>query len=91
VVVIYLCETDNMAVAYSYIERLERIKHAPRWLSLKSASEYSSISQDMLRELCQSGRITWSMVNPDSHSRRAIRVIDRLSIDTYLESRADPF
>ena len=79
-----------MATAYSYIERLERIKYAPRWLSLERASEYSGISQTMLRELCQRGRITWSLVNPDS-TRRQIRVVDRLSIDTYLESQADPF
>lgn len=79
-----------MSVAYSHFERMERIKHAPRWLSLKRASEYSGISQPTLRVLCAKGRITWSLVNPES-TRRQIRVVDRLSIDTYLESQADPF
>jgi hypothetical protein len=79
-----------MAVQYSHFERIERIKNAPRWLSLRRASEYSGISQPMLRALCSKGRISWSIVNPES-TRRVLRVVDRLSIDTFLESQADPF
>jgi hypothetical protein len=56
----------------------------PRWLRLKRASDYSGLPQDTLLKLCQQGQIDSALVGW-RNTRRPIRVVDRLSIDSYLQ------
>lgn len=60
------------------------LKLQPRWLRLKRACDYSGLSQEMLLRLCIEGQIESALVGWRT-TRRPIRVIDRLSIDSFLQ------
>lgn len=52
----------------------------PRWLSIKAAAEYSSLSPDSIRQLLSSGKLA---------AHRPVRgriVVDRLELDSYVGS-----
>jgi Helix-turn-helix domain len=56
----------------------------PRWLRLPVAIRYSGISRSKLYELFTEGQIKAASVHGKG-SKRGIRLVDRLSLDAYLE------
>jgi hypothetical protein len=63
-------------------------KLLPRWLRTHRAVNYSGLSEVALFQLWKDGRIEAALVNW-RHTKRRLRVYDRLSIDRYLESQAE--
>jgi Helix-turn-helix domain len=61
---------------------------APRWLRIPHAVAYSGISRSKLYELFTDGQIKAVSVQGKG-SRKGIRLIDRISLDEFLERRAD--
>jgi excisionase family DNA binding protein len=60
---------------------------APRWLRVPHAVAYSGISRSKLYELVTDGQIKAVSVQGKG-SRKGIRLIDRISLDEFLERRA---
>jgi hypothetical protein len=62
----------------------------PRWLRVTAAAAYAGVSRAQLYLLLSKGQIKSASVS--AHGRlRGIRVVDRLSIDAFLESRLAPW
>jgi hypothetical protein len=72
---------------------LEEVAHEstallPRWLRMPVATHYSGISRSKLYELFAEGQIRAASVHSKG-SKKGIRLIDRLSLDAYLERQGD--
>jgi len=57
----------------------------PRWLRIPTAVKYSGLSRSMLYELLSDGRIRSICVKSQKWARRGVRLIDRESIDLFME------
>jgi hypothetical protein len=62
---------------------------APRWLRVPGAVKYSGLSRSKLYELLSDGRIRSICVRSQEGAQRGVRLIDRESIDSFMESQAD--
>jgi hypothetical protein len=60
----------------------------PRWLRVSKAIAYSGFPRATLYRLLGDGVIRSSVVNRPG-SKRSMRVVDRLSIDAYLEAHSN--
>jgi hypothetical protein len=58
----------------------------PRWLRIPAAVKYSGLSRSMLYELLSAGKIRSISVKSQKWSQRGVRLIDRESIDLFMES-----
>ena len=61
---------------------------APRWLRVPGAVKYSGLSRSKLYELLSDGRIRSICVRSQKGAQRGVRLIDRESIDSFMESHA---
>jgi excisionase family DNA binding protein len=61
---------------------------APRWLRVPEAVKYSGLSRSKLYELLSGGRIRSICVRSQKGAQRGVRLIDRESIDSFMESHA---
>jgi Helix-turn-helix domain len=59
----------------------------PRWLRIPAAVKYSGLSRSKLYELLSEGRIRSICVRSQKGAQRGIRLIDRESIDLFMESQ----
>lgn len=57
----------------------------PRWLNLETAVIYSGLSETTLRQMINGGHVVSSNVVLPGNSRGR-RVIDRLSLDSFIET-----
>jgi predicted DNA-binding transcriptional regulator AlpA len=57
----------------------------PRWLRIPGAVKYSGLSRSRLYELISEGRIRSICVKSQKWARRGVRLIDRESIDLFME------
>jgi hypothetical protein len=60
----------------------------PRWLRIPAAVKYSGLSRSKLYEVLSEGRIRSICVKSQKGSQRGVRVIDRESIDAFMEGQA---
>ena len=58
----------------------------PRWLRMASAVKYSGLSRSRLYELLAQGRIKSISLKSSSKALRGVRLVDRESIDHFMES-----
>jgi hypothetical protein len=58
---------------------------SPRWLRIPAAVKYSGLSRSRLYELLSEGRIRSICVKSQKGAQRGIRLIDRESIDLFME------
>jgi hypothetical protein len=68
----------------------ESLTFEPRWLRIPAAVAYAGVSRAQLYVLLAQNQIRSASISTRGH-RRGIRVVDRLSIDSYLESRLTPW
>src|ERR1700737_1090591 len=61
---------------------------APRWLRVPGAVKYSGLSRSKLHELLSDGRIRSICLRSQEGAQRGGRLIDRESIDSFMESHA---
>ena len=61
----------------------------PRWLRMPSAVKYSGLSRSRLYELLAQGRIKSICVKSHKQAERGVRLIDRESIDLFMESQGE--
>jgi hypothetical protein len=61
----------------------------PRWLRIPSAVKYSGLSRSRLYELLAQGRIKSICVKLHNDASRGVRLVDRESIDLFMESLND--
>jgi hypothetical protein len=59
----------------------------PRWLRVPGAVKYSGLSRSRLYELLAERRITSICVKSHKAAVRGVRLIDRESIDLFMESQ----
>jgi hypothetical protein len=59
----------------------------PRWLRIPSAVKYSGLSRSRLYELLSERRIRSICVKSQKGAERGVRLIDRESIDLFIESQ----
>ena len=57
----------------------------PRWLRIPAAVKYSGLSRSRLYELFSEGRIRSICVKSQKSAQRGVRLIDRESIDLFIE------
>jgi hypothetical protein len=57
----------------------------PRWLRIPAAVKYSGLSRSRLYELLSEGSIRSICVKSQKWARRGVRLIDRESIDLFME------
>ena len=57
----------------------------PRWLRIPATVKYSGVSRPKLYELLSEGRIRSIWVKSQERARRGVRLIDRESIDLFME------
>jgi hypothetical protein len=57
----------------------------PRWLPIPDASSYSGLSRSVLYDLTSDGTIRTAHVSFSGRGERHRRLVDRLSLDRYLE------
>src|ERR1700757_2049947 len=62
----------------------------PRWLRIPEAVEYSKINRSRIFALIADGSIVSAAVKHSKTAKRGIRLIDRLSLDQYLERLCIP-
>src|SRR5215469_12978640 len=62
---------------------------APRWLRVPGAVKYSGLSRSKLYELLSNGSIRSICVRSQEGAQRGVRLIDRESIDSFMEGHAD--
>jgi hypothetical protein len=62
----------------------------PRWLRVFQATIYSGINRSRLFRLISEGGLKTAAVKESAHSTRGIRLIDRYSLDRYLEKLCMP-
>jgi hypothetical protein len=65
------------------------VNMSPRWLRIPSAVAYSGIPRATLYRLLATGSIRTSLIK-QRNSNRGIRLVDRLSVDHYIESLNQP-
>jgi hypothetical protein len=58
----------------------------PRWLKIPAAVTYASISRAQLYNLMNAGKINFARVKGRGNGARKARLVDRLSLDAFLES-----
>jgi hypothetical protein len=58
----------------------------PRWLRIPSAVKYSGLSRSRLCELLAQGRIRSICLRSRRDALRGVRLVDRESIDLFMES-----
>jgi hypothetical protein len=58
----------------------------PRWLRIPGAVKYSGLSRSRLYELLAEGRIKSICLKSHNGAVRGVRLIDRESIDLFMES-----
>lgn len=58
----------------------------PRWLRIPSAVKYSGLSRSRLYELMTKGRIKSICLKSHNKALRGVRLVDRESIDLFMES-----
>src|SRR6516164_2879914 len=58
----------------------------PRWLRMPSAVKYSGLSRSRLYELLAQGRIKSICLKSRTGALRGVRLVDRESIDLFMES-----
>ena len=63
----------------------------PRWLRIPAAVKYSGLSRSRLYELLSEGRIRSICVKSQKWAQRGVRLIDRESIDAFMEDQATAF
>ena len=61
----------------------------PRWLRMPSAVKYSGLSRSRLYELLTQGRIKSICLKSHTAALRGVRLVDRESIDQFMESRQE--
>jgi hypothetical protein len=61
----------------------------PRWLRIPGAVKYSGLSRSRLYELLRDGRIKSICVKSHKRAERGVRLIDRESIDLFMESQGE--
>jgi hypothetical protein len=59
----------------------------PGWLRIPAAVKYSGLSRSKLCELLSEGRIRSICVKSQKGAQRGVRLIDRESIDLFMESQ----
>jgi hypothetical protein len=59
----------------------------PRWLRIPGAVKYSGLSRSKLYELLSEGRIRSICVKSQKWAQRGVRLIDRESIDLFMEGQ----
>jgi hypothetical protein len=59
----------------------------PRWLRIPTAVKYAGLSRSKLYELLSEGRIRSVCVKSHKGAERGVRLIDRESIDLFMESQ----
>jgi hypothetical protein len=62
----------------------------PRWLRIPAAVEYSGINRSRLFRLLAEGAVKSACLKEHQHAKRGLRLIDRHSLDLYLETLAKP-
>jgi hypothetical protein len=62
----------------------------PRWLRIPEAVQYSKINRSRIFALIAEGAIVSAAVKHNKTAKRGIRLIDRLSLDQYLERLCIP-
>lgn len=60
----------------------------PRWLKLKSAEQYCGLNVRTLQRRIADGLVTSKLVKTEG-TNRGVRLIDRLSLDAYIEGCPD--
>jgi hypothetical protein len=63
------------------------VKLNPRWLRVPGAVKYSGLSRPRLYELLTEKRIKSICINSYKAAARGVRLIDRESIDLFMESQ----
>jgi len=62
----------------------------PRWLRVSQVVTYSGINRSRLFRLISEGVLKTASIKESAHSTRGIRLIDRYSLDLYLEQLCMP-
>jgi hypothetical protein len=62
----------------------------PRWLRIAAAVKYSGINRSRLFKLIAEGGIRTACLKEHRGAKRGVRLIDRLSLDLYLETLCQP-
>jgi hypothetical protein len=62
----------------------------PRWLRIVAATRYSGINRSRLFRLITEGKIRTACLKEHPRAKRGVRLVDRLSLDLFLESLAKP-
>ena len=58
----------------------------PRWLRIPAAVKYSGLSRSRLYELLAQGRIKSICLKSHNNALRGVRLVDKESIDLFMES-----
>ena len=61
----------------------------PRWLRIPAAVKYSGLSRSRLYELLAQGRIKSICLESHNNALRGVRLVDKESIDLFMESRQE--
>jgi hypothetical protein len=62
----------------------------PRWLRIAAATKYSGINRSRLFKLIAEGVVRSASLKEHRGAKRGLRLIDRFSLDLYLETLAKP-
>ncbi len=62
----------------------------PRWLRIPTATKYSGINRNRLYRLIAEGAIKTASLKEHRGAKRGLRLIDRFSLDLYLEKLSKP-
>jgi hypothetical protein len=62
----------------------------PRWMRVGAAVKYSGINRSRLFKLIAEGSIKSACVKEHRHAKRGLRLIDRFSLDIFLETLSKP-
>ena len=61
-------------------------KLLPRWLKVSAAAAYANLSRSQLYNLMADGHVKYASVRGRGNGIRFARLVDRLSLDAFLES-----
>jgi hypothetical protein len=64
---------------------------SPRWLRIPAATAYSGINRNRLYRLISEGVIKTACLKEHRGAKRGLRLIDRFSLDLFLEKLSKPF
>jgi hypothetical protein len=62
----------------------------PRWLRIVAVTKYSGINRSRLFRLIAERKIRTACLKEHPRAKRGVRLVDRLSLDLFLESLAKP-